>query len=74
MSITLNNAGITDTLENNQKIAENLLEAAKSVTPSNTEVISYINGTKGTVEIVSRWKVNDDGTAYLATIILKPVK
>lgn len=74
MSKTLLNAGIEDTLENNQIIVENLLTANKNVSLSNTEVISYLEGQKGRIQIVSRWKVLEDGTPYLATVILKPVK
>lgn len=74
MSITLNNAGIIDTAENNEMIVKNLLEAAKSAEPGKTEVISYIEGPNGKVQIVSRWKILEDGTPYLATVILKPIK
>ena len=74
MNNTLETAGIPDTVVNNEKIAENLLEAAKQVTAGNTEVISYIEGTAGKVQIVSRWNISEDGKKYLATVILKPVK
>lgn len=74
MSITLNNAGILDTVENNRMIVDNLLDAAKQVEPGKTEVISYIEGTNGTVQVVSRWNIFPDGTPYLTTVILKPVK
>jgi len=74
MSKTLNNAGIVDTVENNQMITENLLEAAKKVEIGSTEIISYLSGPNGDVQVVSRWKILDDETPYLATIILKPVK
>ena len=67
MSKTLNGAGIIDTIEN-------LFNAAKEVTVENTEIISYIEGVNGKVQVVSRWKILSDGTPYLATIILKPVK
>lgn len=74
MSNTLNTAGIEDTIENNQMIVENLFDAAKEVTEGNTEIISYIEGVNGKVQLVSRWKILADGTPYLATVILKPVK
>lgn len=74
MSRTLNEAGIEDTIENNQMIVENLFDAAKKVTEENTEIISYIDGVNGKVQIVSRWKILSDGSPYLATVILKPVK
>ena len=54
--------------------AENLLDAAKEVTDGNTEIISYIEGVNGKVQVVSRWKILPDGTPYLATVILKPMK
>ena len=44
MNNTLNEAGIEDSIENNQMIVENLLDAAKEVTDGNTEIISYIEG------------------------------
>lgn len=74
MSNTLNMAGIEDTIENNQMIVENLFDAAKNVTEGTTEIISYIEGVNGKVQMVSRWKILSDGTPYLATVILKPVK
>lgn len=74
MSNTLNKAGIEDTIENNQMIVENLFDAAKEVTEGNTEIISYIEGVNGKVQVVGRWKILPDGTPYLATVILKPVK
>lgn len=74
MSKTLNTAGIEDTIENNQMIVENLFDAAKEVTDGNTEIISYIEGANGKVQVISRWKVLPDDTRYLATVILKPVK
>lgn len=74
MSVTLNNAGIIDTPAYNQMITENLLEAAKQVTPGNTEIISCVSGPYGEVQMVSGWNILEDGTPYLATIILKPVK
>ena len=74
MSKTLNNAGILDNAENNQMIAEELLEAAKSAKTGNTEIISYIEGSNGNIQVVSRWKILDDDTPYLATVILKPIK
>ena len=74
MNITLNNAGITDTTYNNQIIVNNLLDAAKRVEKGSTEIISYLSGANGKVQVVSRWKILNDGTPYLVTIILKPVK
>ena len=62
------------TIENNQMIVENLFDAAKEVTDGNTEIISYIEGANGKVQVISRWKVLPDDTRYLATVILKPVK
>ena len=74
MNITLNNAGITDTTYHNQIIVNNLLDAAKRVEKGSTEIISYLSGANGKVQVVSRWKILNDGTPYLVTIILKPVK
>lgn len=74
MCNTLNNAGIEDTIENNQMIVTNLLNASKKVKEGNTEIVSYITGKNGKVQVISRWKILSDGMPYLATIILKPVK
>lgn len=74
MSNTLKEAGIEDTIENNQMIVGNLFDAAKEVTEGNTEIISYIEGVNGKVQVISRWKILPDGNPYLATVILKPVK
>lgn len=74
MNITLNNVGITDTVENNRMIADNLLEAARQVEPGNTKIISYIEGTNGTVQVESWWNITSDGKPYLTTMILKPVE
>ena len=74
MSNTLNEAGIEDSIENNQMIVENLLDAAKEVTEGNTKITSYIEGVNGKLQVVSRWKILSDGTPYLATVILKPMK
>ena len=74
MNITLNNVGITDTVENNRMITDNLLEAARQVESGNTKIISYIEGTNGVVQVESWWNIMPDGTPYLTTVILKPVK
>lgn len=74
LSKTLNNAGILDNTKNNNMIAEELLKAAKSAKIENTEIIGYIEGTTGNIQVVSRWKILENGTPYLATVILKPIK
>ena len=74
MSRTLNYAGIADTASNNRMIADNLLTAAREVKKGHTKIISYLSGTNGMVQVTSMWNISDDGTPYLATVILKPVK
>lgn len=61
MSRTLSNAGIVDTVDNNQMIVDNLLEAAKKVEIGNTEIVSYLSGPNGIVQVTSRWMILDDG-------------
>ena len=75
MSRTLINAGIQDTPENTKKIVDALFEAANEVKPPNeTKIPKIIDGPNGKVIVESWWKVSPDGTKYLSTIILKPVK
>ena len=74
MSRTLEWAGIDDIPSNNRRIVEKLFEAAEQVEEGHTEIISYIEGKTGTVQVVSRWHILENGVKYLATIILKPVK
>ncbi len=66
-------AGIQDTPEMNQKIAEKILEDAKKVTAENTSIESRFKGTKKDVIIESKWIPNIEGP-YCTTIIIKEVK
>jgi len=66
-------AGIQDTPEMNQKIAEKILEDAKKVTAENTSIESRFKGTKKDVIIGSKWIPNIEGP-YCTTIIIKEVK
>ena len=60
-------AGIQDTPEMNQKIAEKILEDAKKVTAENTSIESRFKGTKKDVIIESKWIPNIEGP-YCTTI------
>lgn len=74
MGELLDDAGITDTVENNEMIANTVLDAAKEVNPGNTKITSYIKGENKTVLIESWWIIDSDGKSYCSTIILKEVK
>ena len=74
MNTTLETAGILDDERNTLVIAGNLMDAAKQVKKGNTKIYSYIEGPNDRVEIESWWKIMKDGTPYLATLILRPVK
>ena len=66
-------AGIQDTPDMNQKIAEKILEDAKKVTTENTSIESRFKRTKKDVIIESKWIPNIEGP-YCTTIIIKEVK
>ncbi|MEO8699880.1 MAG: DUF4157 domain-containing protein [Kofleriaceae bacterium] len=73
MAATLADAGIDNTLENNTKLMEHLLEVGKTVTPANrVKVPSTVVGDKGNVMLQSTWTVLPDGRAYLSTVIVMP--
>ena len=74
MGDLLNKAGIADTVENNEMIANTVLDAAKEVTAENTVITSYIKGANKTILIESKWVVDSSKKPYLTTIILKEVK
>lgn len=74
MGELLDDAGIADTVESNEMIANTVLDAAKEVKPGNTKITSYIKGENKTVLIESWWIIDSDGTPYCSTIILKEVK
>lgn len=74
MGELLDDAGIADTVENNEKIAKTILDSAKEVTSKNTKIRSTINiGTKPVI-VESWWKLDKNGTPYCSTIILIEVK
>ena len=74
MGDLLNKAGIADTVENNEMIANTVLDAAKEVKAGNTKITRYIKGTNKEVIVESWWIIDGDGTPYCSTIILKEVK
>ncbi|NFI55026.1 hypothetical protein FDA48_01285 [Clostridium botulinum] len=74
MGDLLNKAGIADTVENNEMIANTVLDAAKEVKAGNTKIVRYIKGTNKDVIVESWWIIDSDGTPYCSTIILKEVK
>lgn len=74
MGDLLNKAGIADTVENNEMIANTVLDAAKEVKSGNTKITRYIKGTNKDVIVESWWIIDSDGTPYCSTIILKEVK
>ena len=74
MGELVDDAGITDTVENNEMIANTVLDAAKEVKPGNTKITSYIKGENKNVIVESWWIIDSDGTPYCSTIILKEAK
>ena len=74
MGELLEKAGIPDTIENNQKIAETVLDAAKDVTRENTKIRRVLHGTNGDVIVESWWMLGSDNIPYCSTIILIEVK
>lgn len=74
MGKLLDDAGIVDTVENNEKIAKIILDSAKEVTSKNTKIRSTINiGTKSVI-VESWWIIDENGIPYCSTIILIEVK
>ena len=74
MGELLNDAGIADTVENNEMIANTVLDAAKEVKYGNDKIVRYIKGTNKEVLVESWWIIDSNGTPYCSTIILKEVK
>lgn len=62
-------------LTNNKLIAEKLLEAGKKINTTNcVDFPTVLEGPNGNVKILSTWKILDDGTPYLTTIKIIPIK
>ena len=74
MGKLLDDAGITDTTENNEMIAKTVLDSAKEVTPKNTKIRSTIDVGNKSVIVESWWIMDKGGTPYCSTIILIKVK
>ena len=74
MQALLEKVGIEDTAEENQRIANTLLEVAKNVTEKDSNIFSCFQGENGLVLIESRWKLLMGKTPYLTTIILREIK
>ncbi|MCU6792327.1 PrsW family glutamic-type intramembrane protease [Paenibacillus sp. WQ 127069] len=68
----LESIGLSDTIENNQSIAQHLLEVGKQVNPENTlDFPSILEGPDGKLKVLTTWKMVD-GQPYLSTIKLIP--
>jgi hypothetical protein len=74
MSLTLERAGISDTVANNDLIVHELLQAGRHVTSNNTKVSTVLQGANGDVKIQDVFQVLPDGNKYLNTVNLFPVK
>jgi len=74
MSLTLERAGVPDTIQNNDLIVHKLLQAGKEVTPDNTKVSTIFQGSNGDVKIQGIFQVLPDGSKYLNTVNIFPVK
>ncbi|MEK3722643.1 PrsW family glutamic-type intramembrane protease [Paenibacillus sp. FSL H8-0034] len=68
----LESIGLSDTIENNQSIAQHLLEVGKQVNRENTlDFPSILEGPDGKLKVLTTWKMVD-GQPYLSTIKLIP--
>ncbi len=74
MGKLLDEAGIADTIENNEMIANIILDSAKDVTKENTKISRYIEGVNGKVIVESWWILGSDNIPYCSTIIIIAVK
>jgi len=73
MATTLDEAGLIDTPEHNERIMRHLLEVGRTVTPEHRlDIRSEIDGPNGRVKILSTWAILPDGRVYLSTIKLIP--
>ncbi|MNI17736.1 hypothetical protein D3C73_711170 [compost metagenome] len=70
----LESIGLGDTAENNQYIAEHLLDIGKNITPENRmDFPSVLEGPNGRVKVLTTWSIVA-GKPYLSTIKLIPIK
>jgi hypothetical protein len=68
----LESIGLSDTIENNQSIANHLLEVGKQIRPENTlDFPSILEGPNGKLKVLTTWKMVN-GQPYLSTIKLIP--
>ena len=66
---------MSDTPNNNKFIADKFLEAGKKVDTTNcVDFPIILESQNGNVKLLSTWKILDDGTPYLATIKIIPIK
>ena len=73
MARELEKIGLSDTLENNNKIYENLFGVSKNVTSGDTWYSSTLNGPNGNVKIKSVWKILDGNEPYLSSVMIIPI-
>ena len=59
---------------NNDKIFELLLNAGNGVTENNRIITLLLKGPTGRLRIESIWRILPDGTKYLSTVKLFPLK
>ncbi|MEQ4512247.1 MAG: VENN motif pre-toxin domain-containing protein [Dickeya sp.] len=68
MDRVLNNAGITNTPDNNSMIIDKLLNSTAGVTPANRRTSVVVSGESGSVRIYATWTILPDGSKRLSTI------
>lgn len=73
MSNKLNSIGLDDTMENNNKIFEQLLNDGIKATADNREVSSILKGPNGDLKMISIWTILGE-EKYLSTTMLIPIK
>ncbi len=74
MAKVLEDAGIPDTPQNNRMMMEHLLEQGDDAVATGTTRSVFTHPGGGQVVIQGKWTVIDDGRAYLATVMIMPVR
>lgn len=74
MKKNLETIGLSDTMENNEKIAEHIIDVGKKITPENRlDFPSVLEGPNGKLKVLTTWTMVE-GKPYLATIKLIPIR
>lgn len=74
MAKNLEEIGLPNTEEMNNKIINNLLDAGQNASKENRlDIPSVLHGENGSLKVLSTWTIIDDGRAYLSTLKLIPI-